>query len=434
MNFRKALVAFVPAIVAMVGAGSAHAANTDCFTKDGTGKVTLDDASGTPFTAIPIYVAGSTALEPLLKAIGPALAAAPTPYVIVYEKMLGSCGGAGLFGAGTGGANNPIASATPMFYVPKGANGTANAACTQPATPISPQATVVLSDVDAKLCSITLPTGVNDFHGPVNDMVLVVPNDSFTMNKAISAEQAYLAFGLGAAGMAEPWTDPTALIIRSKSSGTRAMINANIGVGTHDWQGINPPAGSSGEVLTKVTANNGTAAALKTLGILGEDFYDSSTNGTSNRNSLKALAFRAFKQMKAYWPDSTSTSRDRRNVREGRYPIWGYVHMLANVTGTMATDPAAQYFIDVVQGNLQSSPVDILTLTVNSHLTPTCAMKVTHDIEGGKQMPYTPAAPCGCAFDTKVAGTAPASCMACTADADCTGSAKHCRFGYCEAN
>ena len=49
--------------------------------------------------------------------------------------------------------------------------------------------------------------------------------------------------------------------------------------------------------------------------------------------------------------------------------------------------------------------------------------------------PYTPAAPCGCAFDAKVAGTAPASCKACTADTDCAGgTATHCRYGYCEAN
>jgi hypothetical protein len=61
-------------------------------------------------------------------------------------------------------------------------------------------------------------------------------------------------------------------------------------------------------------------------------------------------------------------------------------------------------------------------------------MNVTHAKEGAPMTPFTPAAPCGCAFDTKVAGTPPASCMACMTDTDCTGSATHCRFGYCEAH
>ena len=86
-------------------------------------------------------------------------------------------------------------------------------------------------------------------------------------------------------------------------------------------------------MFNAVVGNNQTAAD-KTIGILGEDFYDASTGGVSNRTSVKALAFRAFHQQRAYWPDSTLTSRDRLNVRDGRYAIWGYVHMLANVDGT----------------------------------------------------------------------------------------------------
>lgn len=429
MNFGRASISLAAAAAAaLVSAGSARAANTDCFTKDGSGKVTLDNAAGTAtFTATPIYVAGSTALEPMLKAMGPSLAAAATPYVIVYEKTLGSCGGAGLVVNG-----QPIAGSTAMFYVPLGGDGTMNKACTQPATAVSPPYTIVLSDVDISLCpgSLQVPATAKDFNGPVNDMVFVVPPNS--TQRAISAEQAYLMLGLGANGMATPWIDPTAVFIRANTSGTRAMINANIGVGAHDWQGT--PGTGSGDVLNKVVGNN-TTAAEKTIGILGEDFYDSSTGGVSNRNSVKALAFRAFKQIKAFWPDSTLTSRDRRNVRDGRYPIWGYVHMLANVNNGTPTDAAAQYFIDVVQGNLQSPPVDVLDLTVKSHLTPACAMNVTHAKEGAAQMPYTPAAPCGCAFDAKVSGTAPASCKACTMDSDCAGgSATHCRFGYCEAH
>lgn len=427
MNFRKSLVAFVPAVL-LASAATAHAANTDCFTVDGSGNVTLDDASGATFTAKPIYITGSTALEPVLKAMGPTLAAATTPYVIVYDKSLGSCGGAAL----VQNPPMPIASTTTMYYVPKGGDGTMNKTCTQPATPIAPPYTLVLSDVDISLCpgSPAVPSTAKDFNGPVNDMVLVVPMGS--TQKAISAEDVYLMFGMGASGMVAPWIDPTAYFIRSNTSGTRTMIAVNGGLGAHAWQGM--PQTGSGDVFNAVVANNQTAAE-KTIGIEGEDFYDASTGGVSNRNSIKALAFRGFHQQLAYWPDSTLTSRDRRNVRDGRYAIWGYVHMLANVDGTgMPSDAGAKYFIDLINGNLNPSPVDVLDLTVKAHLTPVCAMNVTHDKEGAPMKPYTPAAPCGCAFDAKVAGTAPSSCHACTMDSDCSGAATHCRYGYCEAH
>ena len=111
------------------------------------------------------------------------------------------------------------------------------------------------------------------------------------------------------------------------------MINALIGIGTHAWQGQDGTANGgkafgTGDVFNKVAGNAQTAAEA-TIGILGNDYYDAGMN----RASVKSLAFRAFKQHFAYWPDSTATSFDRRNVREGRYPIWGYVHMLASVAG-----------------------------------------------------------------------------------------------------
>ncbi len=423
--------------LSLAWAGVAYA-GVDCSVLDGSGNITLDtQAGGATFTAKPIYITGSTALEPMLKAAGVKLAnqANPQPYVLIYAKD-GSCSGVSrIAGDGT------IASTfSGLLYVAPDADGSTSKACaTTSANAMN--GTLVLSDVDPSLCpgSPALP-GVKDFHGPVNNMVLIVPPSS--TQKAISAEEAYLVFGLGANGGVSPWIDPTAYFIRTPDSGSRAMINAAIGLTTHSWQGDTgvttaKPAGyGTGDVFAKVMGNN-TTAAEKTIGILGCDFYDASTNGTSNRNSVTALAFRAFKQMRAYWPDSTVTSRDKRNVRDGRYGIWGYVHMLAKVTGATATDPAAQFFIDMLQGNLQSPPAGLssIDVTIAGHLTPTCAMHVTHDIEGAPSKPYTDPAPCDCYFETHATGTTPASCTACTADTDCTsGTATHCRYGFCESN
>jgi hypothetical protein len=437
MNFRKAYISLAAAALTLASAGVAKA-GTDCTVVDGSGKVTLDTgAGGATFTATPIYITGSTALEPLLKAAGPKLAnqANATPYVLIYAKD-GSCSGVNRINT-----DGKIPTTVSMLYVPPDGDGTTNKACA--AGTVAVTGTLVLSDVDPKLCpGITAqPAGTADFHGPVNNMVFIVPPSS--QQRAISAEDAYLVLGMGANGMVMPWVDPTAVFIRTPDSGTRAMINAAIGLTTHTWQGdtgvttAKPGGYGSGDVFGKVRDAN-TTAPEKTIGILGEDFYDSSTSGTSNRNSVHALAFRAFKQMKAYWPDSTLSSRDKRNVRDGRYGIWGFVHMVANVTAGVPTDAAAKYFIDMIQGNLASPPTGLnsLDITIASHLTPVCAMKVTHDIEGAPSKPYTDPNPCGCYFETAATGTAPASCKTCSADGDCAGNANgtHCRHGYCEAN
>jgi ABC-type phosphate transport system substrate-binding protein len=372
----------------------------------------------------PIYITGSTALEPLIKTIGPLMAnAATNPHTIVYLKD-GSCSGVARIGSDGLIKQNP-------FYIP--ANYVAGATvptCTVDTTNGQAE-TMVLSDVDPTLCpGAPALTGVKDFQGPVNNMVMVVPTTS--TQQAISAEEAYLVFGMGAGGQVMPWIDPTYYFIRTPDSGTRAMIAANIGTGTHAWQGVSKDPTTmvnfgSGDVLKNVAAQ-ATANPEKTIGILGEDFYDQS----NNRSQVKALAFRAFHQCTAYWPDSTFTSRDKKNVREGRYAIWGYVHMLAKVDGSgVPTDPNAKFFIDTLQNNLTPAPAfDVNDVITDSHLTPICAMKVTHDIEAAPMKPFSPTAPCGCSFEKRATGAEPPGCMACTST--CPGSMV-CRKGYCEA-
>lgn len=392
---------------------------------------TLTKSDGTTlFTATPIYITGSSAAEPMLKIIGAALASQTTnPYVLIYLKD-GSCVGVNRINT-----DGMIAAGTTMYYVPPDQDPTkASLTCTQVAAQLGD---VVLADADATLCPgiSAQPAGTMDFHGPVNNMVMVVPAASAMTNKAISAEEAYLVFGDGAAGMVMPWIDPTQYYIRTPDSGTRAMINANIGLTTHTWMGNdgtmgtinNGAAFSSGTLFTAV--KNATTPAV--IGILGSDYLDQGTN----RAAVKSLAFRAFHQHLAYWPDTTVDSYDKKNVREGRYAIWGYLHMLASVAmgATVPTSASAAYFVSLMQGTLASPQFNVQNAITDAHYVPTCAMKVTHDIEGGALRGYTPAAPCGCSFEARATGvTTPPGCMACTTDATC-GTGK-CRTGFCEAN
>jgi hypothetical protein len=373
----------------------------------------------------PIYITGSTALEPLLKQLGPKVAADSPAHTIVYLKTDGSCGGVNrIISTGTGTINQN------MLYIPAGFNPATDmpASCTvDPAAPVP--ISLVLSDVDPSLCpgAPTIP-GYKDFQGPVNAMAFVVPTTS--QQKHISAEEAYLVLGLGDQGMVSPWIDPNFYFIRPKDSGTRAMIAANIGTTTHDWKGVYMANGKnfgSGDVLNNV-AGVSLANAEKTIGILGMDFLDTG----SNHNSANSLAFRAFHQHYAYWPDSVRNGGDRINVREGRYAIWGYVHMLAQYANNAISDAAALYFINIMTGATPApGGADIDDISTDAHLVPVCAMKVARDIEGGPMRAADVAAPCGCSFEKRATGHEPAGCTACSATTPCSTGV--CRKGYCEA-
>jgi ABC-type phosphate transport system substrate-binding protein len=419
MTFRKASMALVAGAIA-VSATVAQAATTTC------GGATMFKADGTtPFTATPIYITGSSAVEPMLKIMGAKLASQTTPYVLIYLKD-GSCAGVNRIAS-----DGMIANGTVMFYVPPDQDPTkASPNCTLAAAQLGD---VVLADADATLCPgvSAQPTGTKDFNGPVNNMVLIVPSSS--AQQAISAEAAYLVFGDGAAGMVTPWIDPTSYYIRTPDSGTRAMINANIGVAAHAWKGMDGTANggtaySSGSLFNAVVTAGATAAD-KTIGILGSDYLDQGTN----RTKVKSLAFRAFGQHWAYWPDSSVTSYDKLNVREGRYAIWGYLHMLATVAAGVPTSVNAAYFINLIQGTLPAAPAfNVNDAITDSHYVPQCAMKVTHDIEGGALKAYKPTAPCGCYFDNRIAGAKPAACTACTTSTDCS-TGQQCVANFCEA-
>jgi len=229
--------------------------------------------------------------------------------------------------------------------------------------------------------------------------------------------------------MVAPWNDPTYFYGRPVTKGTQISIGANIGVAAAKWQLIADPShqiDQSGTVLTSIAAQAATGNAEKTLGILGVEIYDGA------RAMVHALAFRAFKQNKSYWPDSTPSSFDKLNVRDGHYPLWSYVQYAApQATGGGALNANAQEIIDLLVGKpvATNPPFEPLDQVIAAGLVPACAMKVQRSVEGGDLTPATIAAPCTCYFEKKA--TNATSCTACTDNTPCgTGM---CRHGYCEA-
>jgi ABC-type phosphate transport system substrate-binding protein len=355
------------------------------------------------FTAMnPIYLNGSSAAEPLVVAMAKVLAAQTSPTTLVYAKP-GSCVG----------VTSVNEDATPTGACAVGACFTGTVEYWDPNAPATGGGTgavvtctltapthvdVGLSDVWVDTCTGAQPkAGVKDTTGPVEPMLFVVPEAS--QQKAITAEEAYFVFGFGASGQAKPWTVEANLAIRNPTSGTEQVIAHNIGVPAGRWKGMDK--GGSGGVLTAVM-NAPAAAAESTIGILGSDVYD------ANRTVLNSLAFQGFHQFGAFYADSTSTSFDKRNVRNGHYVNWGYLHMVTHLDATSTMTPTAKKFIDWVTGNTGAtgtpSPFgDITDIIIQAKMVPTCAMKVSRQSEGGALSTFTPAADCSAKFEAAVA-------------------------------
>ena len=358
----------------------------------------------------PIYITGSSAVKPFVVALGKELAAANPAVTVVYQGA-GSCNGP-----------DAIINATKMTGTASHWDA-AGMEITCELDLAGTTADVGVSDVFATSCPgfASLPADVGDFFGPIQVMNFVVPVASSQVS--ISAEGAYFVYGFGAEGQVDPWSDNAFLFHRPPTSGTQQMIAKAIKVPANVWKGTEQP--KSGDVLTAVA---GSTNPEGTIGILSSDVAD------ANRDKVKILAYQHFKQSCAYWPDTNGSSFDKISVREGTYPIWGPLHMFAKVDGTQKpTNPDAAKFIGYFTGTVPTPPnVNLMDLEIGAHTIPDCAMKVRRTTEIGDVMPYTPSEPCGCYFEFKANGRT--KCDVCTKDSECTGSAKHCRFGYCEAN
>jgi hypothetical protein len=166
--------------------------------------------------------------------------------------------------------------------------------------------------------------------------------------------------------------------------------------------------------------NAGTGAAI---GILGAEVYD------ANRGTMKALAFRAKGQYAAYYPDSSASSRDKKNVRDGHYTVWSPTIWMDTVdAGGSPVNPTARYVIDLIAGKTvtpaQSFPMIDIVAAVG--LVPICAMRVNRAFEGGPLSLFTPPESCTCQYENLVDKS---SCATCDTTSCATGV---CRNGFCE--
>jgi hypothetical protein len=414
---------------------------------DGPGNGDAGTPACTDLPGTIVYVLADDTQESLLKVLGRHLR--DDANVTVVFQLAPSCTLSAALFAGT-----PIAGKSSLFYIPSTAEdpswkpSDAERTCTAPQLK-GPPANLGISALSPTSCpGLGIPpAGIGLLSGPVQAHTFVVPSAEFASQTSISAAEAYYAFGDGANNPvtyngAPEWNDPTQFFLRPATESSLVTSALDTGLtpaemtfavgdgGPGDGRHLLP--GSAG-----VLATVKSATSMQAIGLLEDAVYD------ANRNQgVDALAFAAFGQTYAFYPDSTPTSFDKQNVRDGHYANWSSTLYITQVdTGGVPANPAVKYVTDVVFGVPGATapeggvPIDGLADVVSAGLVPKCAMQVQRSGEGQPLSPFAPADPCTCYFLSKAQGAQlPASCTKCNSPSDCgADGALGCFNGYCES-
>jgi hypothetical protein len=377
-----------------------------------------------------VYVSGSSAAKPFVQQIAQQLVSKDV--YIVYTST-GSCVGVDAVINRTPIKESGVSSAT--FWNSPSSIGEPCALDDSTVT-----VDIGVSDVFPQTCAgfelVNLEAqSVMDAHGPIQTMVFAVPSNSPMAE--ISSQAAYFVFGFGASGNVYDstgtnaiWNDESYLFQRSATSGTQAMLAAVIGVPSSQWRGVQHKT-SDDVVASLQRAASSLDTASRAIGILAADYIDSK----NLRATIRSLAFQDTNQKCAMYPDSSSTARDKINVRDGHYPIWGPLHLLYRVdkAGNPINAVTRQSVLDILGYLSGAKPlpngVKLLDVYAQNGLIPECAMRVTRTADGANLQPYRSSNPCSCVFEEKATGVC--SCKPCVVQGDCSQN-ENCSFGYCE--
>ncbi len=373
----------------------------------------------------PVVISGSTAIRPLVRRVGAILAGATGSerITLIYNTSRGSCSGVtALAGSTSGGPQRATGTAEVYNGLNADALPSSIPTCNMPADGMAID--LALSDVYPTECAGAVTTSLRDTRVVVLPFEFIGP--ALNMDEsALDAREAYQIWGFGAStAMVSPWTLDTQVFQRSASSGTQITVARAIRVPEARFQTptANALSGTS-DMISRVAAAMTTPA----LGFAGTD----ATNAVRG-TQLRTLAYRHWGQTNFYYPDSTAASFDKRNVRDGHYPVWGYEHALVLTNSSGApTNATAARVADLLAGSVAlPGGRDIQRLYASSYLVPLCAMEVSRERDGGDFSVYAPEASCARLFECSHPG-ATATCTACTDSSACGGGV--CRRGVCEA-
>ena len=366
------------------------------------------------------YGTGGSSQTPLIGALATKLQAATNPITVVYASPAACTGVTTLLGSGSAG----VITSTANYW---DANGT-EYTCTPPAG-IGVPADFAVSGVFATSCSgvTELPASFRDFGGPVLAWDFIVPatgSDQFS----ISAQAAYFVFGDGASGSVVPWANGSnaGVFIRTSTSAAQIAIGQAISVPASGFKGTSESSNTN-----MITAVYGYATPENSLGFVSSDVADASAS------KVRVLAYQHFDQSCGYLPDSTSSIKDKANVRDGQYYLWSGTHFISFVDqngnplgNSLNNDNAATAaLINSISfaSGAPLSPEAVLTAEISTGNIPECAMTVGRSSDIGPQFSYEPTAPCVGFYEFTATGSTTST--PCTST--CPGT-QVCRYGYCE--
>ncbi len=126
-------------------------------------------------------------------------------------------------------------------------------------------------------------------------------------------------------------------------------------------------------------------------------------------------------------PDLQPYTRDKENVRDGHYPLWGPIHLYARVNGGDIS-AGAKAFVTLFA--VPHPDDELLNATIETGNVPGCAMKVSRTSEMGPMRAYEAPFQCHCYYEKKLNGGT--GCKPCAGPAECPSNTPACNLGYCE--
>jgi ABC-type phosphate transport system substrate-binding protein len=379
-----------------------------------------------------IVVTGSIDFEPVLKELAVRMAAETPPATVVTVSSAAqatSCAAVAGLAAGTEFGGLPG-----RYYTRSGSEITTKS-CTLSAgqTPH-----VAISDAFYESCTGApqpRPADIADVLGPVQPIVFAVPQAN-TIIQTLTQEEARLIYGCGvssALSVADYFSNPGGVFCLEPASGSQLLVARNLGLVE---SGLIAPKcvrkANDARLLFDLIplptpCEAATSMCQPPMAAVG---FSNMAAFEVNRTRVKQLAFRAAGQTMAFYADSGPLVSDRRNVRDGHYPVWGYVHFITRTTGGNLS-PQASELIGWINGAKTSAAIDHVSIEAAAGLIPLCAMKVKRSSDGGLLSPYSPQTPCHCGFEARATQASPVACTPCVSATACP-SGLTCRHGFCD--
>jgi hypothetical protein len=380
-----------------------------------------------------IYITGSSNFPPLLKKVAPIIIQSGyTPVFLVTNSCTGVKTMLSTQSIDRTISDPPKSATAPKYAQYFDANGGATDCLLGSTQNVDVGESDIFSeDCDPFLPSQEYPTIIESF-GPNQAMAFIVNQAS--QEHSISEDAARVVFGLGGSfesatppSQPIPWTDPARFFVRNSGTGTQQMIGHAIGLSAKAFWGFDT---GTADRVAAIVHSLGDVQAQQGIGIISVDYYD------ADRANLRALAYRGAGQECAYLPDSDERSFDKRNVRDGHYPIWGPLHFFSSRDDMGA---AAAFRNAITVNTMDRQVIDAF---VGASLIPACAMAVARFSEIGPLSLAPAPRGCDCYFEAQSAmlRSQPlhlaADCVACGMDGDpaCPAGRSACNFGYCEPN